>query len=58
VRALRSRGRRGGVARLRYVVRDDSGFARQRVVVKRGGRRLKTISTGFAPADGRRSSAR
>jgi Subtilase family len=56
VRALESSGRRGRVARLRYAVRDDSGVARQQVVVSRSRRRLKTIVTAYGAARGQRAS--
>jgi subtilase family protein len=58
VRAFRSRGRRGKVAKLRYTVRDNSGFTREHVVVGRGRHRLKTIFTAFARARGGRYHVR
>jgi len=51
VRAIQSRARRGRLARLRYRVSDDSGQTRERLTVRRFGRRLATIRTKLGAAD-------
>jgi hypothetical protein len=48
--ALASTGRRGGPARLRYRVWDDSGITRERIEIFRGGRRVAVLQTPFAPS--------
>lgn len=50
VRALTSAGRRGGIARLRYTVADDSGLTRERVQIYRGTRLVATRRTALAPS--------
>jgi hypothetical protein len=51
VRALKSAGRRGGTARLRYTVSDDSGLTRERIQVYRGSRLLLARTTAYAPVE-------
>jgi hypothetical protein len=50
VHALRSFGRRGRIARLRYTVYDNSGITREAVVVFRGRRAIAGGVTDFGPA--------
>ena len=50
--ALKSTGRRGGIARLRYTVYDDSGVSSDFIQVYRGRRLLAAGSTDFGPAQG------
>ena len=50
--ALKSTGRRGAVARLRYRVYDDSGVSSDYVQVFRGRRLLASGTTDFGPAQG------
>lgn len=50
VHALKSRGRRGGVARLRYTVYDNSGIARVRILVSRRGRVVTSTWKAYSPA--------
>jgi hypothetical protein len=52
VTALKSRGRRGHRARLRYRVTDDGGVSREVVTVIRKARVLKRIRTEFGEATG------
>lgn len=54
VRALRSSGRRGRAARLRYRVSDDSGSARVSVTVYRGRRALARIRRSHTAAGNRK----
>ncbi len=49
VKARPSSGKRGGMARLRYVVSDASGKVRARVTVLRSGRVLAALLRPFAP---------
>ena len=51
VTALPSAGERGGYAKLRYEVIDDSAWTREHVTVYRGARRLATIRSRFGPAE-------
>jgi hypothetical protein len=52
VSARRSSGRAGTVVQLRFSVSDDRGEARVVDQVKRGGRVIATVSTGFRKAGG------
>jgi hypothetical protein len=50
VRALRSKGRRGRFARLKYMVWDNSGVTRDAIVVFIGRRAVAAGETQFGPA--------
>ena len=56
--ALRSRGKRGHYARLRYIVIDDSGRSSETVQVFHKGRTLATIQTEVGPAIGGKYAVR
>ncbi len=51
MRALRTTGRFGRLVAIRYRLRDDSGFTRERVrIFRAGGRLLWTYRTELAPS--------
>jgi hypothetical protein len=50
VHALKSKGRRGRIARLRYTVWDNSGITRDTIVVFAGRRAIAAGQTGWGPA--------
>jgi hypothetical protein len=47
--AIRSSARRGTVAKLRFRIYDDSGVAKATATVRRNGRKLGVVRTGFGP---------
>jgi hypothetical protein len=52
VKALPSRGVRGGKAKLRYRISDDSGETQEKISVYRGKRRIASTTTVWGAADG------
>ena len=48
-KALRSGGRHGATAKLRFKIYDDGGSAKARVTVRRNGRTIGAANTGFGP---------
>ncbi|HET6829792.1 MAG TPA: S8 family serine peptidase [Solirubrobacterales bacterium] len=53
VRALRSKGKSGKKAKLKYRTSDDSGETRERLQVVRRGKVIEDITTRFGPATGK-----